>query len=368
MAGNRISISRQQGRGGQRIVFINAARQSWGAEQSMYTLAREFLAMGQTVELICFRGTIEAQWQEAVGVPAITVSNGAPGRESKLRENLLLWMAYLRRHQRNDRVIVFTYYLSVATVVIRTALLGRGVRIALDLHDNLPGKRGQTLLRMSARGLNTVVACSAFTAEQVAGTRCKVLALHGPADALDPVGSTRAGPRTILIAGRIIADKRHDLVAQAISTLEDGSVMVLRGSGDGSVHDVSDAVRKECSALLGERFRDEGKVPAERVLDGADVLVVANAVEPMGRTVLEAQLSGIPVVVPDSGGSSELVQDSVTGFHFSAGNAAALASVLRAMAKEPERVAAAVKNAREQAERTVTSPEYAKRYLAALEG
>ena len=40
--------------------------------------------------------------------------------------------------------------------------------------------------------------------------------------------------------------------------------------------------------------------------------------EPLGRVVLEAQLAGCAVIVPDTGGAAELVEDDVTGLKFHA--------------------------------------------------
>lgn len=353
---------------GRRIVFISAARQSWGAEQSMFTLAREAVGLGYAVELICFPGTIESDWEEAVGSRAHCIQSQAPLHESKLSENRLLWDAYLRSSQRHDRVVLFTYYLSVATVALRPWFALRGIKTVLDLHDNLPGTKGRALLRVASLGLNNVVACSQYTAEQLNGTTTSVTAIHGPAEPLTPQVAVEGTARRVLIAGRIITEKRHDLVAQAVSSLNDGTVMVVRGSGDGSVHDNSKQVRHDGAALLGERFIDEGKVSPERVLDHTDVLVVANGTEPMGRTVLEAQLSGIPVVVPNAGGSAELVEDGVTGLTFAAGDAQDLARALRVLADDPESAAAMIRQAKSSAEATVTPQHYARKYLAVLAG
>lgn len=354
-----------------RIVFLSAARASWGAEQSMFTLAREAKAIGYDVELVCFPGTIDSDWQAAVGRPAYTVSVPAPeheSHESKARENMLLWAEYLRRSQPHDRVVLFTYYLSVASLALRALLLFRGIRTVLDLHDNLPGEKGRILLRTACLGLDGVVACSEFTAAQLSGKRIPTVGIHGPAEPLFPVAAERGGARRVLVAGRIIAEKRHDIVVKAVSTLDDGTVLVLRGAGDGSVHDNSTSVRRHATELLQERFVDDGKVPAERVLDGIDVLVVANNTEPMGRTVLEAQLSGIPVVVPDEGGSAELVDDGVTGLVFASGDAADLARVLQRLADDPDLAAAIVTRAKVHAGATVTPVHYARKYLKVLAG
>ena len=49
-----------------------------------------------------------------------------------------------------------------------------------------------------------------------------------------------------------------------------------------------------------------------------DLLVHTCAEEPFGLVVLEAFAAGVPVLVPNAGGSASLVCDGDTGFHFAA--------------------------------------------------
>lgn len=56
--------------------------------------------------------------------------------------------------------------------------------------------------------------------------------------------------------------------------------------------------------------------------------------------IQEALLNRRPVVCSDIGGMAEKVRDGLDGFHFQAGNAHSLASLLKRLAAEPERLAA----------------------------
>lgn len=331
----------------------------------MFMLARALKDRGFTVDLVCFPGTIETQWQQQVGRSALLADGSAPPTESKLKENFILWRSYRRNAAEFDRVVLFTYYLLVGLPLTRL-LLGRNrARFVLDLHDNLPGKRGLQLLRLFARSVHSVVACSSFTANQVAGLAPAVHVIHGPAEALSAVEQPSPFKR-IGILGRIVKEKHHLLLAEAIAGLNDESVMIVRGSGDGSVNDNSDEVRAYGQAELGNRFIDEGKVAPERVLDNLDVVVVANHREPMGRTVLEAQLSGVLVVVPDQGGSSELVKDQETGRVYRAGDSNHLREVLASIDPASDSASELRARALQQAQDTVTPQSYAEHYLSAL--
>jgi glycosyltransferase involved in cell wall biosynthesis len=69
----------------------------------------------------------------------------------------------------------------------------------------------------------------------------------------------------------------------------------------------------------------------------ADVVVHAStAPEGFGRTVVEAQMMGRPVVATDLGGPRETVEPGVTGWLVPAGDAAALAARLAAVLALPD--------------------------------
>jgi mannosyltransferase len=65
------------------------------------------------------------------------------------------------------------------------------------------------------------------------------------------------------------------------------------------------------------------------------VFVHAPQLEAAGNVILEAQASGAAVIVTDSGGPAEYVEDGVTGFVIPVGDAGALASRLQALLSCP---------------------------------
>ena len=66
-------------------------------------------------------------------------------------------------------------------------------------------------------------------------------------------------------------------------------------------------------------------------LAGADLLVHLCPVEPFGLAVLEAYAAKVPVLVPNTGGAALLVEDGVSGFHFTANDSASLAAKILAI-------------------------------------
>jgi glycosyltransferase involved in cell wall biosynthesis len=83
-------------------------------------------------------------------------------------------------------------------------------------------------------------------------------------------------------------------------------------------------------------------------LAAADLLVHLCPVEPFGIAILEAMAAGIPVLVPDTGGASTLVEEGVSGFHFRAEDVDDLAKRLLDLTQaEPEQLNQVVIAARE---------------------
>ena len=223
-------------------------------------------------------------------------------------------------------------------------------------------------MRSCARACDAVIACSRFTARQVNG-HPKVSFLHRPvnADAVVSVSTGRgigAGrPFRVGIVGRISEEKRHPLLIEAVRRLGDGAELVVRGGDDGSSARYVGQVLDQGRQTLGGRFVEEGRVAPERSLDDLDVVVVGNPAEPMGRTVIEAQTRGVVAVVPDSGGSHELVEDGVTGMVYAHDDAEDLARVLRRVAQDQP---LAARIAQESSQHVTRPGEYARAYRARL--
>ena len=97
-----------------------------------------------------------------------------------------------------------------------------------------------------------------------------------------------------------------------------------------------------------------------------DVLVVANASEPLGRTVIEAQLAGVVVVVPDRGGAFELVKPRITGLCYVADDASSLAALLHEVLGDPRLRSELTHRGRQAAIATSDPDLYAAAYVDAI--
>lgn len=366
-----------------RVVFLSAARQVWGAEVSLLTLASGLMEQGVDVVLVCPSGELAERGADA-GIP--TVHSVPPSEdeltEGRLRDSRRLWQTCVRIARRDDHVVIFSYYLLAFAPVARPILRARGVHVTLDLHDTLHSPKARVAVRLGSRAVDSVIACSRFTAGQLAHRR-RVSYLHravapraggddsatrtrpdGSEPASPPVAGGRTGPLRVGIVGRIVAEKRHLLLIDAVAQLGADAVLVVRGAGDGFSGGHAARVVDHGRRILRDRFIVEGRVAPASALEGLDVLVVGNPLEPMGRTVLEAQAHGVVAVVPDSGGAAELVEDGVTGLVYAHDDARDLARAIDTVAQD----AALASRLASAARRRVRGPvEYATDYLSLLQ-
>src|SRR5207302_1989085 len=80
-----------------------------------------------------------------------------------------------------------------------------------------------------------------------------------------------------------------------------------------------------------------GRQQIAEEMRGADVLLLPSLEDAFGLVTMEAMASGLPVVVSDHCGSSELVADGAAGIVIPAADTTALENAIRRLLEEPER-------------------------------
>ena len=100
---------------------------------------------------------------------------------------------------------------------------------------------------------------------------------------------------------------------------------------------------------LGGAMFLAGFIPeASRCLKGLDVFVLPSLKEGLPYALMEAMAAGVPAVASRVGGVPDLVADGQTGFIVPPGDAAALASAVAKLLREPGRAAAMGRSGRER--------------------
>jgi glycosyltransferase involved in cell wall biosynthesis len=134
----------------------------------------------------------------------------------------------------------------------------------------------------------------------------------------------------LLYVGRVSKEKDLDVLATAYRQLRDSGVPVeLFIVGDGPY-----------AKTLGEILPDAvftgylAGADLATAYASADVFVFPSTTDTFGNVIIEAQASGLPVVVSDIGGPKELVEDGVSGFVTKALDAAEFAGAIEKIATD----------------------------------
>src|SRR6266513_220733 len=139
------------------------------------------------------------------------------------------------------------------------------------------------------------------------------------------------GQIRLLYVGRISREKDLDVLADAYRRIRhEGLPVHLFVVGHGSYSD-------PLARSLPEAFFTgylTGKELATAYAS-ADIFVFPSTTDTFGNVILEAQASGVPVVVSDSGGPQELVEDLTNGLITKSRDVDDLARAIRALAADP---------------------------------
>jgi 1,2-diacylglycerol 3-alpha-glucosyltransferase len=143
----------------------------------------------------------------------------------------------------------------------------------------------------------------------------------------------------ILAVGRLAAEKRQDVIIEAIrrSRHKDEIRLVLSGGGP------REAELKELASTL-PNGAEIGFLPRETLLEhfsNADLFIHAGEVELEGMSVLEAMSAGLPAIIADAKESAASAFALDEDFRFPAGDVDALRDRIDALIEDPARLTAA---------------------------
>jgi len=138
----------------------------------------------------------------------------------------------------------------------------------------------------------------------------------------------QGGP-VLLYVGRVSREKSLDLLVAAFRHLVDGGADIsLAIIGDGPYRSEMEAGLEGYPALF-TGYLSGGELQAGYA--SADLFVFPSATDTFGNVVLEAQASGLAVIVSDQGGPRELMVDGETGLVFAAGSLPGLVGSIRSL-------------------------------------
>lgn len=166
----------------------------------------------------------------------------------------------------------------------------------------------------------------------------------------------------LTMAGRITKEKGQLICLESlVPLLKNNPNVILRFVGTGSNQDIKDIIelRKRCG-LTEAQVQMLGFIKEmDRVWSETDIAIVYSQFEAFGRVTVEAKMSGALVVGFDSGGTSELIEDGVTGYLFD-GKEKRLEDVIYSILEDKQRAQKIANNGRKSAVKIFTSENNAK--------
>jgi glycosyltransferase involved in cell wall biosynthesis len=192
----------------------------------------------------------------------------------------------------------------------------RGVQVVavehlpFSTHDRMR----RWLKQMTSRPLAAHVAVghrAARLIEQEAGLRpgsVRTIYNGVPDDPIESLPRLADGP-VVGSVGRLDEQKGYDILIDSLSSLQDVTAVLV---GDGPAREKLEAHAAERG--VADRLIITGwQAEARRYLGGFDVFVLPSRYEGFPLSIVEAMLSGVPVVASDVGSVSECVLDGETG-------------------------------------------------------
>jgi glycosyltransferase involved in cell wall biosynthesis len=338
---------------GKKLKIVEVTNVDFSLVQFLLPLMRALRERGHEVIGVCAEGAL-LQGPRAEGFRIV-----AP-RLARTASPLAHWRAFrdMVRLFRAERPDMVHAHMPISGFLARMAAWWVGVpRIAYTGHGfwfNFPGSWPRAVVGFAMEWLAARVTGTFLTVSEAETRDARRLHIHARAMAVrngrDPMrfhpdAETRRRVRTELGAGygqvvvlavsRLVWHKGYPELAAALRDVPDA---VLWVAGERLVSDRGpDMEALLRGAGLGGRLRLLGyreDVPA--LMAAADIFVLPSRFEGLPMSVIEAMLTGLPVVACDVRGPAEQVVPSVTGLLVPVGDAPALAGALRRLASDAE--------------------------------
>ena len=324
-----------------RISFVLPSMSGGGAERVTASLVNGAARRGHSVDLLLMRreGPNLARVDPAVRI----VDLGA----QRIRNVVGPLFRYLRR-ERPEALQVSMWPLTIAAIV--AAKLARsGTKVITTDHITLSQEYGGSppriaLLKASTRlfypWADLRIAVSRGSATDLSRlSRSRVDTIYNPippiTDGSVAKGEWPEGKRKILAAGRLIEQKNHLLLLNAVRQIDPELEVCLVIMGEGEMRP---ALQDRIVELgLERRVRLPGYVddPAP-YYRSADVFVLSSDYEGFGNVIVEAMSAGLPVVSTDCpDGPREILANGKFGTLVPCGDSKALAGAIEAALGEP---------------------------------
>ncbi|MEM6315679.1 MAG: glycosyltransferase, partial [Planctomycetota bacterium] len=142
----------------------------------------------------------------------------------------------------------------------------------------------------------------------------------------------------LLYVGRVSVEKNLPLLAEAfkqVAARRDDVRLVVAGVGP-----YLEAMKAELAGLPVHFTGPLDDDQLRPLYAGADLFVFPSRTDTLGQVVMEAQASGLPAIVSETGGPRETIDDNVTGIVRPATDARVWATAIDDLLDQPAKLAA----------------------------
>jgi glycosyltransferase involved in cell wall biosynthesis len=332
--------------------IIEITNVDFSLRQFLLPLMRELRSRGHEVIGACAEG-------QFLNVPRGEGFRIVPIPFARRKSPLAHWRAYqvLVRLFREEKPDLVHAHMPISGFLARMAAWRAGVpRIAYTCHGfwfNYPGNPARQAVGflmewIAARVTSVFLTVSdeeARDAHRLCISRDAISVRNGRDPAVfqpDPIARTRIrtdlgvpGDRVVIVAvSRLVRHKGYPELAAAMRAVPDADLWVV---GERLLSDRGeDMLTLLRHAGLGERLHLLGyRTDVAAVLAASDIFVLPSHFEGLPMSVIEAMLTGLPVVATSIRGPREQVVPEVTGLLVPPGSVDPLAEALRRLAGEP---------------------------------
>lgn len=368
-----------------RVLVISHSTHSFGAEQRILDTARRLAPDGIHMTLAAPADGDPVRAWRAAGLTALPhepaercglrLPDGSrPGAGALVREVVATtWESRRLARLARSFDIIHSHSLD-ANVDVALAARISGRRAVLDVHDIVKPGVGRAVLTTASLLADSTIVNSAATRATVELPVRRLRVIHpgvdtdrfrpGPADPAVRYQLAHLPSEPVVgIIGRVDPEKGIAYLVEAVRRVnESGQPVSLAviGAPTAGDRDWYLRLRDTSDRALGSRVVfTGGRDDIPDVLRALDIMVNASDCEPFGRSVLEAQASGTPVIATRAGGIPDFVADGATGLLVPARDPAALAAAIGRLLREPELARRLRRNGIESATRRFSAAAHA---------
>jgi glycosyltransferase involved in cell wall biosynthesis len=278
-----------------------------GIELMAFNLARELSRRGHRVTVIGREGSNGPF--EALALAPETWTPQLGSLDDIPRSNLFLYRAYETVRSRAFDVI---HDNSGLTGILVAALAGCQAPVVATLHGALSEAEGD-FLRAVARRVN-LVAISRAQQSMVAGVEWRAVVYNAvDPGAYTPITDPAQKENYLVDLARITPDKGQHIAIDVARRLN--VPLVLAGKVDAdSRRYFRKKIEPNLNGQVTWRENVEGQEKAQLLARAKAMIFPIQWQEPFGLAMVEAMVSGTPVIASPNGAAPELVEEGVTGF------------------------------------------------------